>query len=602
MLAVSTAPAQTAFWDPANAGGTGSGGTGSWDLTTANFSNGTTGGNLWNNGDIAVFGGINGVVTVNSTLSAAALNFLTNNYTLNIAASNTLSVTGAIDFGANTLALGGAGVVQVGGPNGIVGSGTLAFNGGTVVVTGSGLTTSVNATLAVSPAPPSAIYTVLSTNGFSSSWSGNISGSQGGFIKAGAGDLAMSGNNAIGSFRVVGGSVSQATGTLDTNELQVGTGAGNTGSYTMTGGTINFLSGPVAPLVGGPGVQSSFRIGDFGGTGTFNQMAGTINVSGSINVGNQGGNGIYNLSGGTINLADGLYNLGRTAGGTAAASTGLFNLSGGLMNVTNGNFIIGSRDNGVNVSGSSGTLTQTGGIFRINGTGGATNLFLGGFGSGTYNLNGGALEIGGNALQGNYLSSTTPYAFNLGGGTIRVINANLTTSVNANLTNSTTSFFDTAGFDAAFSGNIAGLRNSATGGSLTKVGTGTLTFDGAGTRFGNNLKVGNVAVAGGVGGSITQTAGTTDFQYVAVGADAGTGTYNMNGARCRPPARRAGRPSGRRSRSSCTPTTATATRPGPAGCCPGRTPGSASPPSSPPRNRPASPARPPPRRRRCGWH
>ncbi|MBS0659445.1 MAG: hypothetical protein JSR82_14485, partial [Verrucomicrobia bacterium] len=509
-LAVGSSSAQTSYWDPGNTGGTGSGGDGTWDTVTPNFSNGLAGGQVWNNGDNAVFGGAPGNVSLLGSLSAASLTFQAN-YNFNLAAGNSLAVTGTVDLGANTLTLAGAGPLQLGGTNGLVGSGTLAFNGGLLQVAGSGLTTNVNATFAAN------VYSTINTNGFASTWSGNLTGSQGGLVKTGSGDLALGGTNAVGSILVAGGSLSQATGSLTTAELAVGTGAGNTASFTMSGGTITFPAGPVPPLVGGPTAQSSFRVGDFGGTGTFDQTAGTINVSGSINVGNQGGTGTYNLSGGTLNLADGLYNLGRKANAsTASASTGTLNLSGtGLVNVQNGAFIIGSRDNGALASTSNGTINQSGGTFRLSGTSLGDALYLSGYGNGTYNLTGGTLEVGGVALQGHYGPGAGTYAFNLGGGTIRVINAALNTSVNANLNPGVYSTVDTNGLGANWSGNFTGAQ-----GGLIKTGAGDLALSGSANVIGS-FKV--------TGGSVTQNSGALSSSEVSVGTDGGTGTYNFGG-------------------------------------------------------------------------
>ena len=72
---------------------------------------------------------------------------------------------------------------------------------------------------------------------------------------------------------------------LSTSELAVGTGTGNTATYSLSGGSLTLVAGTPPALVGGS--ASSFRVGDFGGTGTFNQTGGTATVNGSLNVGNQ---------------------------------------------------------------------------------------------------------------------------------------------------------------------------------------------------------------------------------------------------------------------------------------------------------------------------
>ncbi len=412
--------------------------------------------------------------------------------------------------GTGTYNLSG-GTLEVGGADGIrQGSGTASFNlgGGTLKVIGSNLTTAVNASLV------GGTYSVINTNGFNSTLSGSVTGATGGLAKIGTGSLALTNvSNTIGSVLVAGGNVTQSTGTtLTTSELAVGTGAGNTGSYTMTGGSLILPAGTPPPLVGGS--ASSLRVGDFGGTGTFTQTGGSVSVDGSLNVGNQGGNGTYAISGGSLSLNNGLFSLGRTTGSSATAGTGLMQISGTAAVSVSGpsSFIIGDRDapgpQGV------GTLTQTGGTLSI---GASAGLYLAGYGTGnTYNLNGGTLEIGGSSLHENYGAGGT-YAFNLGGGTIKVVGSDLTTSVNASLVPATYSVINTNGFNATLSGSVTGAA-----GGLAKLGAGSLAL----TNASNTL--GSLLVAG---GNVTQSTGTTlTTSELAVGTGAGnTGSYTMTG-------------------------------------------------------------------------
>ncbi len=406
------------------------------------------------------------------------------------------------------------GTLQVGGSSlqgNYGGSGTYSFNlgGGTIQVIGSDLTTSVNASLTANT------YSIIDTNGMNVNWSGSITGSSGQLVKINPGTLTLStATSSIGSLLVTGGNVTQTSGTLTTYELAVGTGAGNTASYTMSGGSLIFPAGTPPPIVGGS--ASSFRVGDFGGTGTFTQTGGSISVDGSMNIGNQGGNGTYNISGGTLLLTDGLFSLGRTTSSSATASVGLMTISGtAAVTVTPGaggaNFIIGDRD-GTGLQGV-GTLTQTGGTFTINA---GANLFLAGYGNGNvYNLNGGTLQVGGGSLQGNYGSSGT-YTFNLGGGIIQVIGSDLSTSVNASLTANTYTTIDTNGMNATFSGAITG----STGG-LAKISLGTLSLTGAINTIGSFLIL---------GGNVSQTTGSLTTSELAVGTGAGnTASYTMSG-------------------------------------------------------------------------
>lgn len=363
--------------------------------------------------------------------------------------------------GAGTYNLNG-GVLEIGGAGSIYkgsGAGVATFNlaGGTLRVIESDLTTSMNMNLLDLNPAPAITQTIIDTNGLNATLSGDIVGA-GTLVKAGTGTLAVSGNNAItGEVYVVQGGMTQAAGTSTINYLAVGSGSGAVGSYELSGGSID--------------VTQAMQVGDWGGSGTFNQTAGMITVGeagpGSMNIGNQGGSGVYNLSGGSVSIKNGFANLGRST--QATAGTGELNISDtGLFEVgVNGDLIIGDRDP-AGAEGS-GVVNQTGGILRVVDSG---ELWIGSYGAGTYNLNGGVLEIGGSALKANYGSPAGGSTFNLGGGTIKVIGSNLNSSVNAILSAATVSTVDSNGFDATLSGAITGS------GALSKIGTGLLTLGG----------------------------------------------------------------------------------------------------------------------------
>ena len=436
------------------------------------------------------------------------------------------------NFGTGTLTQTG-GIIRISNGNiyvGASGDGTYNLNGGTLEVSGAGLqgrygsgaahgesnfnlgggtikaisamTTSISATLTA------ATISGFDTNGFDATWSGLIAGT-GGLNKTGAGTLTLSGaTRAFGLFNVAGGVTAQTAGATTSGEFLVGSGTGADGTFNLGGGTLT-LSG--VPAFGGS--AASLRIGDFGGTGVFNQTNGTVSVTGSLNLGNQGGSGTYNLSGGTLSLGAGLHDLGRTTG-SYAASSGTLNLSGGLLELTasNARLILGDRE-GDGLEGT-GVLTQTGGILRVT----AGDLWLSSRGNGTYNLNGGSLEVGGSGLQTFYSGTGTgtgTYAFNLGGGTIKVINSDLTTSANATLTDATTSTVDTNGLNATFSGTFAGT------GGLVKKGSGTLTLSGATRAFG---------FFNGAAGVTAQATGATTSGEFLVGSGTGAnGGFNLSG-------------------------------------------------------------------------
>jgi autotransporter-associated beta strand protein len=424
-------------------------------------------------------------------------------YTVNsdVSLSNSLTVTGngnaSFTFGgaitgSNGLTKTGSSKIVLSGANTF--SGGVAINAGTLGFDNSGATGTGTISLGGGVLQASSNDLVLSntiiaqagtssgidTNSHAITMNGAISASNAQIVKIGEGTLAFTAaTNHVNSFFVNGGDVHQSTGaSLTSYEIGIGSGSGNTGIYNIDGGALETLAG-IPPLPAG-GTASSFRIGDFGGTGTLNQTGGTVTVHGSLNVGNQGGHGTYNLSAGELHLISDQSTLGRTNGGSlgSGGSTGALNLSGtGLLSLENGAILTLSNWYGYTGGGTqgSGTLTQTGGTFAVANT---STLNLAGSGLGIYNLNGGTLQIGGTSLNGNYFGQSGPYQFNLGGGTIQVSGTKLTTSVKATLADSTISTIDTNGLGAALSGAISGS------GKLTKIGAGTLTLSGANTFSG----------------------------------------------------------------------------------------------------------------------
>lgn len=438
--------------------------------------------------------------------------------TLRIGAGGTFFLSaygnGTYNLSGGTLEVGGASLLPQYGSGYThtfnFGGGTKESGGATLKVIGSSLNTAVNTTLVAG-------RSIIDTNGFDATFTGNFT-SEGahqidyggnGLYKIGAGALHLNGTSrAFDTFAVYGGSADQSAGTTTSVEFMVGSGAGNTGAYTMNGGTLTIS--PSTNTTGG-GVTGSLRIGDFGGTGSFTQNAGTISLNSgpgaasALHVGNQGGTGTYNLTGGTLTLNQALSTIGRAAVGYAA-STGTFNLSGGTLQLQNSATLI----NGNNISGgaaSTGTINQTGGTLRIDAT---SRLFLSGqatSGTGTYNLNGGTLEVGGSSsLQARYNNSTSTYAFNLGGGTIKVSGSDLSTSVNATLTAGTTSSLDTNGLNATWSGALSG------DGGLTKTGSGTLNLSHSANSYtgATTLSAGTLNLTGNLTASaITVSSGAT---------------------------------------------------------------------------------------------
>src|SRR6516162_8554821 len=325
------------------------------------------------------------------------------------------------------------------------------------------------------------------------------------FAKTGSGTLTI--DNATitqGESYITQGAMAQTSGNTTVTYLAVGTGTTsgnpNVGALNVSGGTISF----------GTGLQ----VGDFGGQGTLNQTGGTVRVEATcgdpahcaaLHIGNQGGTGTYNISGGELDLVGSNNELGRSTG-SKPRSAGTLNISGtGVVDLSaNGALIIGYGNENTSPNTSQGLIDQRGGTLRVHN--GSTLYLTGANSSSVYNLTGGTLEIGGNSLKALYGVTPNPYQFNLGGGTIKVIESALVTTVNATLA-SGVSTIDTNGLGATWSGVLSG------NGGLAKIGAGKLTLSGlntysGGTRLdGGTLAVGSNTALG--TGTLTFASGTT---------------------------------------------------------------------------------------------
>lgn len=229
-----------------------------------------------------------------------------------------------------------------------------------------------------------------------------------------------------------------------------------------------------------PGLPASTLLIDNGAkvnvVNGFAQAAWKEGTTGTITVTGQGssltahgiiaGNGDYfpNAAGsgpaafGTVNILNGASVVADIVGVANYNSNGVINLSNATLTV---NSMLGSNGDGsgqINVN--NGGLLVSNGTFYLGGTVGS---------EGVVNLNqGGVIAV--NGAQGFSPFNATPneYSFNLAGGTLRVINSNLTTNTNFNLVSGTNSTIDTNGYTATLSGTLSGT------GGLTKAGAGAL--------------------------------------------------------------------------------------------------------------------------------
>lgn len=428
------------------------------------------------------------------------------------------------------------GVLEIGGTNGLqaggTGGGTGIFNlgGGTLRVIESDLTTSVPLNLI------DGTSSTINTNGLNATLTGGIVGTfsnaGGDLHKAGSGTLILNGGTYNGKdLKVDGGTIQQESGTVQFWYGSIGAD-GNTGTYVLNGGNFN---------------PRDLNVGDFGGNGTFIQNGGTVQVASdrAINIGNRGGTGVYTITNGELylNAYPSINILGRHAEGDGASvpsSHGTLNIGGGASVdlASTGVMILGSQvatpNNPSIAQGSTGTINQTGGTFTVNS---GALLYLSAVGSGTYNLDGGFLEIGGGSLIPRYGSNNADYAFNLGGGTIRVIDSDLVTSAVPTLKAGTTSTIDTNGLNATFSGGFAGT------GGFNKVGRGALTLGGETTVNADYSVQGDLAIGSGANdgilnigddgtltiNSVSGETGGNAVSRLIVGTNGAEGSLNIDG-------------------------------------------------------------------------
>jgi fibronectin-binding autotransporter adhesin len=348
-----------------------------------------------------------------------------------------------------------------------------------------------------------------------STYSGVIAGA-GGVRKSGVGTLALTGNNSYnGVTGLLGGKLSMGSATAlgTTNMLSF---VGGTLQYSAASSAFDFTTGPVRTN----SVASNYSIDTNGqnvtlagtlvamlntgsltklGTGTLTLTAsngyygattiseGTLALSGAGSLGNAGGSGTTVASGAVLDLQNKTNVQGYITlnGGTLKTSTGTSSLfssgagvtlgaSGGIIDVATG----ATLTIPVAISGASASLTKAGGgTLSLTGT----NTY-----SGNTNLNGGVLSLGSTGAMG------TTGSISFFGGGLKFTSSNVTDYSSRFSTSPNQQYsFDTNGQSVTLASNL-----TSAGASLTKLGSGTLTFNGANTYSGGTTITTGTLLAG----------------------------------------------------------------------------------------------------------
>ncbi|WP_170207569.1 autotransporter-associated beta strand repeat-containing protein [Luteibacter pinisoli] len=302
-----TASAVDRYWD-VNGGSSGSGGTGTWDTSTALFnsaSDGVAGPFVkWNNAalDNAVFAGTAGTVTLSGGITAQTLTFSTGNYeldggTLTLGgATPTINATGATTI--NSVIAGNAGLTKTGGGALTLG-GVNTFSGG-INVQAAGLIVNGDAALGA------ASNGITLASGTSLTSTATLLASTRTVTTTGTGDVTLRG--AVGSARYTGtAGVLAVSGVNMSNAASDYTGRtvffGGGGGYGFTSianlGVASALGAPTDPTTGTIIVQAG---GGLSGTVSYSGAGNSSNRDWQFQNTSSGGTTLRNTGTGTLHL------------------------------------------------------------------------------------------------------------------------------------------------------------------------------------------------------------------------------------------------------------------------------------------------------------
>ncbi|MGN6370263.1 MAG: autotransporter-associated beta strand repeat-containing protein, partial [Phycisphaerae bacterium] len=549
-LAGSAANAATLTWDPGQTPATPSGGAGTWDLATTNWSTGSVD-QAWadvsaTGTDTAIFGGTAGAVTLNTNVSAAGLVFNTTGYTMSgtgvltlgsggidasTLTSGNVTMSNAVKLVANQTWNAGAGATVTTGA--LSGTGGLTKSGdGTVKVAGGTITGLLNVsagTLQVTqdfhanggltgagtildPTTADKWFFVSEAAGVNDTFSGQILGgaSKLGLNKSGNGTLTLTGANQIDdAVTVVAGTLIFSGNHNNTTQTDnIGTTANLNAVLVLPAG-VNFNSN--FPNGTQP-YNSTVSIGTNGtAAGSVQNNGATFNVNHQLGVGTSG-YGAYTQTAGNT-----------TIGGFLAVGN---NVNGGVVNISGGNFTLVSGDTGAITLGFGGVNSGTYGVMNLSGSANVTvnsttnnGIFIG-------EVNNGILNMSGNAVL-TINSGGTP---GTGGGVLFTKNAAGNAILNADGGTVVTPFLSKGSGTGTFNFNGGTLKANADATAFMSGLTNAYVYSGGGTidDGGFNITIGQALLAptgsgvSNVGLTVSGT-GFIDTPVITVTGGGGTG-------------------------------------------------------------------------------
>ncbi|MEI6715084.1 MAG: autotransporter-associated beta strand repeat-containing protein, partial [Verrucomicrobiota bacterium] len=381
----------------------------------------------------------------------------------------------------------------------------------------------------------------------SSVYNGVISG-VGGLIKAGSGTFTLAGNNTYSGQTTVSGGILQAGGTqaFGTNSI---VSLGNAGGVLLD---LNGFNTSIGLLIGGGTSGGNVALGtgtlSVGALSTNSTYSGVISGSGGLT---KVGTGILQLAGSNVYSGASTVSSGTLqAGGVQVFSPNsqvtLNNQSGVLLNLNGFSNTIGSLlgggTSGGNVLIGNGTLTtgvdNSSTVFNgvISGSGSLIKA-----GTGTFTLSGNNVYTGMTTVSSGVLRAGGTQAFGVGGRVVLSNTAGVVLDLNGfNTTIGSLEDGGTLGGNVVLGAatlttngnNRSSFFNGVVSGSggLVKMGTGTLTLQGANTYSGNTtISAGTLAVHGLIG-STGNVSNNGLFVYNGTGTQVLTGVVSGSGA------------------------------------------------------------------------